>query len=653
MCGILGLIHSYNYSISFDDFKDINKLNAHRGPDDNNELNISLKNYFVKIGHTRLSIQDLSSLAKQPMKSFSERYLISFNGEIYNHKKLRKEIDKKKLIKWKTNSDTETLVNLFEIYEFADCIQMIEGMFSFILIDLKENYIYFCRDLSGEKPLYIQFNNNFIAAASDLNSIKSIDGFEKNINQISLQNYLQYNYIPYPKTIFEGTYKLPPASFLKIDLNKFKLKKFNSFSSLTKDNACLFDYWWKLNIDRNYFKKFNDFEINEFVHQKIKKSISNQLISDVPLGAFLSAGTDSSLIVSMMQQLQTNTKTFTIGYENEDYDESNESKKIAQYLSTDHTSYNFSNDEIIRFIKDSKTIFSEPFADSSQLPTLLVSKIAKEKVKVALTGDGGDELFGGYNRYIYANKYWKLFSFFNPTLRKYLINILLKNSPEYFYKLLTKLSGINLNKISISKISSKLSKINNEMSYYNSLTREWNKDDNIIKFVHKTSIDKRIEDIFNNKEYLFEEKMMISDFFTYLPDDILCKVDRSTMFYSLESRAPFLNKDIIEIAFNLPLKYKLNNGKSKIILKDILSKYLPGHLISNKKKGFGVPIGDLMKDQLKNWTRDILSKDACSKHGFFNSQTVSNTVENHLSGKENNQFKIWSLIQFNLWYENL
>lgn len=652
MCGILGLIHKNDYTISVDHFRKINKYNIHRGPDDQSEIDLKISKYNLKLGHTRLSIQDLSEKASQPMKSFTERYLISFNGEIYNHLELRKLLLLKKFNNWRTNSDTETLVNLFEFYDFSEVLQIIEGMFSFMLLDFKKNFIYFSRDLAGEKPLYLHFNNSFIASASDLNTIKNLPMFEKEINNSALKSFLEYNYIPAPDTIFKNTFKLPAASYLKINLEKFSLKKINNFDLLKNDNFVNFNYWWKIKKNTFNYSKCNQNEIEEIAHTKIKNSIKKQLISDVPLGAFLSAGIDSSLVVSIMQELQSNTKTFTIGYENKVYDESIQSQKIAEYLSTDHVSYKFSNNEIINFIKNSKNVFSEPFADSSQLPTLLVSKLAKEKVKVVLTGDGGDELFGGYNRYIYANKFWKTYKLFLPIIKNPVIKLLIKNSPNFLYNIINNLMKLNLSKNSIEKIIYKSNNIIDELSYYNSLTKEWNQDDNIVNINEYSSIDHRIKKIFDNDSFNFEEKMMVSDFLNYLPDDILCKVDRSTMYYSLESRAPLLSKDVVDFAFSLPINNKLKNGESKVILKKILSKYLPENLINKNKMGFGVPIGDLMKNELKGWTQELLSKNFCNKHNFFNIDTVDKVLKNHINNKENNQYKLWSLIQFNLWYDN-
>lgn len=651
MCGILGLIHNYNYRIDNKDFKSLNLLNIKRGPDHQSILEYNASNFKVLLGHTRLSIQDLSNTANQPMESSSGRYIISFNGEIYNHFHLRKFLNSKYKIDWKSTSDTETFVNLFDYFDINEILNMSEGMFSFILLDKKHYKVTFARDAAGEKPIYIHFNNSYFIASSDLTSIKSLSTFQENINHHALSKYFELNYVPNPNTIYENTFKLPPATFLTINCNEFEYIKINNFKDLYNIKSVECKKWWKINLDKEKYKKLDNYQIKSLVHDSLKTSIKNQLISDVPLGAFLSGGIDSALVVSIMQSLQSNTNTFTIGYENKDYDESSQAKYIADYLSTNHTSYIFSNKEIFNFLENIPYAYSEPFADSSQLPTLLVSKLAKEKVKVVLTGDGGDELFGGYNRYIYANKYWKYFNFINPFLRKIIVSSSLNISPKLFSLLLNKIFNLNISNQSINKVRAKLNNINDELSYYKSITNEWNNTDKLLKNNLNKNEDNFLKDIYNYN-INFEEKMMLSDFYTYLPDDILCKVDRATMYNSLESRAPFLNKDLIEMAFNLPFENKLAKGNSKIILKEILNEYLPQNLLNKTKRGFGVPIGDLIRKDLKKWTTDILSKNECQKHNLFNYNVVEKTLKNHFEKKENNQFKLWSLVQFNLWYNH-
>ena len=400
MCGILGLICNNNYNISNESFININNSNFNRGPDDNGVYFYNYGNYQIKLGHTRLSILDLTTNANQPMHSYTGRYTICFNGEIYNHLFLRKIIDKMVNIQWKTNCDTETLLNMFEIFSPEDVIEKLEGMFSFILFDKKDNSILVARDLAGEKPLYFSINEKFLFFSSDLKTLIKIPDFEKKINNKALQYFLEKNYIPNPISIYDGVFKLPPASFLKIDLEKFKWNKIKNFEDINSTSGLNFKKWWKIDLKYNDNKnKYDFFEQKKYIHSLLRESVKQQLISDVPLGAFLSGGIDSSLIVSLMTEFSSQVNTFAIGYEDNEYDESKYAEKVANKLETNHQSYIFSKLEIVNFVKNSSNIYSEPFADSSQIPTLLVSKIAKQKVKVVLTGDGGDELFGGYNQF--------------------------------------------------------------------------------------------------------------------------------------------------------------------------------------------------------------------------------------------------------------
>ena len=653
MCGIFGIVHDRKYQLSNSQFKSINNENYNRGPDNQGHIELDIINKKVKLGHSRLSILDLSNEANQPMESFNQRFIISFNGEIYNHLELRKELNQIKKIKWKTTSDTETLLNLFETFSFLDVLKKIEGMFALILIDQKNKKLFVARDLAGEKPLYFCFNKFFMSFASDLKTLIKLPNLSKNIDQVSVQNFLEFNYIPSPRTIYKNIYKLPPASYITIDLDKFIFDDLNYYNDLNSFKGIDNGKWWNLDYNKTNNQNLNSKNYQEKLNFHLKESVKKQLISDVPLGAFLSGGIDSSLIVSLMQQSNNNTKTFTIGFNDKNYDESFFANQIANYLSTDHTSYIFSESDINNTIQNSSMAYSEPFSDSSQLPTLLVSKIAKENVKVVLTGDGGDELFGGYNRYIYANKFWKFLKILNPNVRNTFLITLLKFTPNKLIQYLGKYFNLHLNPYSIDKIILKLKKIKNEQTYYQTLTHEWTPDSKIFNFNNLNNQIPEVEKIFSKKELLFEEKMMMSDFMTYLPDDILCKVDRATMNYSLESRAPFLDKNIIELAFKIPLKYKIHGGYSKIILKKILKKYLPDNLINKSKKGFGIPIGELMRGTLKTWTNDVLSKDRCAKHGFFNYDIIEQEKNNHFKNLSNNQYKLWSLIQFNEWYFNI
>ena len=653
MCGILGNISIGNYSISLSQFQLINNMLLNRGPDDKGVIEHISNNSNIKLGHTRLSILDLSKSGSQPMSSFSTRFLISFNGEIYNHKELRKEVNKLSQIEWKGSSDTETLLNLFEIFDFETVLGKLEGMFAFALFDKKEDLIYLVRDIAGEKPLYITSGDNFLNFCSDIKPLTKFPNFNKSLDRLSVQKYLQYNYIPSPYSVYQNTFKLPESSYIKIKTENLKISSYKNFEDLINNENIEYKKWWNPKLKSN--ENLSDYKhtVNQ-VELLLKNSVSQQLISDVPLGAFLSGGLDSSLVVSLMQTMQNQTKTFTIGSNDSDLDESINAKNIAKYLGTDHTSYLFSNIDYKNLIPEVQNAFTEPFADSSQLPTMLVSKIAKKRVQVSLSGDGGDELFGGYNRYIYANKYWKLINMLPNTYRALILK-LISSIPSHFFLRLMNLvfiqSSNNKWKISnINKIKEKLKNISDEKSFYFSLITEWNENSDIMNHGFIKDRDfKNIKGIFG-KNNSIEQKMMEADFSMYLPDDILCKVDRSSMNYSLETRSPYLSKHLIDLSFNISTKFKINNGVSKIILRDILKKYLPKNLTNMPKKGFAIPIKNLMKHEIKDWVNDTLSKTICDKHGLFNYNIVQKIKEDHQNDISNNEFKLWSLIQFNEWY---
>ena len=656
MCGILGCYHSKKYKFSDKDFISITDQLIHRGPNDKGYSEFIFENDILKLGHRRLSILDLKKTGSQPMKSSNNRFTIIYNGEIYNHIQLRNDIKNTYNHEWNGTSDTETLLSLFNYKDIEAILNSLEGMFAFVIYDKIKNTITLARDRAGEKPLYIYSNDNLLYFSSDLNSLKKFPNIKLNLNNLAINKYLEYNYIPHPLSIFKSCFKLPPGTFITIDLNNFRYNNFNSFDDFQNAKGVSFKTWWSL--EKSYDDKYtshhdNIDDVTLKTESIIEKSIHNQLISDVPLGAFLSGGIDSSLIVSLMKKNISNTETFTVGFNFDEFDESKHALKIANHLKTKHTTYECTKDDVIDNISEMPKIFSEPFADSSQIPTYLVSKMAKKNVTVALSGDGGDEIFGGYNRYLLANKYWKFIDFFPLELRKIISNILI-NLPKKYYSPLINLTPLKKDLSGslddrIEKMLIKLKKIEDKFTFYESMTKEWTHDSLITNFENNNS--NKISDLFKKDSKLsFEEAMMHADFQTYLTDDILCKVDRCSMFSSLETRAPYLSKDVIEYAYSLPLRFKIYKGQSKWILKRILSKYLPENIYNRPKQGFGLPISKWMKNDLKDWVNDILSKEINDKHNLFNNDIIIKTKNEHFKGLSNHEHKLWSLIQFNLWY---
>ena len=651
MCGLFGIIlknkNLYNKKNLIDS---LNTL-TNRGPDFQNYYEYENSDYKFFFGHTRLSILEPSNLGNQPMYSNSKRYLIIFNGEIYNHLALREIIDTKIKINWKSNSDTETLINFIENFDINFVLENISGMFAFAAYDFKEDKLILSRDLVGEKPLYINVDENFLMFSSELSAFNNLNIFNKKIDCVSVKNYLRLNYIPAPLTIYENTFKIPSSTIIEIDLKKYNFKKYSKYIDMVNDKYIYIRKWWDLkNIKKDSHDYSDSKEILNKIENLIENSTKEQLISDVPIGVFLSGGIDSALILSQISKNKSNIDTFNIGFEFDHYDESQSAKKISEIFNTNHNYHMCSKNDALNMIEKINDAFSEPFADSSQIPTMLVSQIARKKVKVILGGDGGDEIFGGYNRYLLANKYWKYLKYFPKPLNNiFKLNKYIPNNVIFaiFDKFL-KLENISKNKISsYKKILNKLSNIHNKESFYENLTVEW-RNDEILS-------NKNIQINNNYNEYAdknlnFEEWMMSVDFNTYLTDDILCKVDRSSMFFGLETRSPFLNKKLIEYVYNIPFEYKINNNITKWSAKKILEKYIPKNLIYKSKQGFGVPLSEWFRKELRDFVFDNLSKSNCDKHNLFNYKEVEKTLENHYKNNIDSEHKIWSLIQFNSWY---
>ena len=652
MCGFLSVYFKKNSSLNNNNLinRNFNKF-KHRGPDNTNIEKILIDDNTLFIGHHRLSIIDLNQRSNQPMNSKDLRYKIIFNGEIYNHNDLRYELNSLYNISWIGTSDTETLLYLLIHFPIEIALNKLIGMFSFAFLDLKEKKITIARDRAGEKPLYFGVNENFFGLSSDLAGFSDIIDFKKNISNEAFQKYLQYNYVPSPLSIINGIFKLPPSSFAEIKINKILFNKYNDFNSLINSDFINFNYYWKIEdkIDKQNLHT-NSEDIVKNIENLIDESVKSQLISDVPVGAFLSGGNDSALIVANMQKYQK-TDTFTIGFDEKEYDESTNAKQIAKILNTNHNELICNKKDAQNIIPKIQAAFSEPFADSSQIPTMLVSKLAANKVKVALSGDGGDEVFGGYNRYMIASKYWNFIRIYLSINNKYLENII-DLIPNYFFKFLLKNNLSNYSRNSadsqINSIKKKLKKIKDEESFYESMISQYPINYKIFNNLIKSQKNKYL-----NVSNDFVNNLMISDFKSYLPDDILCKVDRSSMFYSLELRSPYLDKRILEYSYSLPSKIKLNNNISKVIIKLILEKYLPKKIIYNKKSGFSIPISSWIKKDLRGWSEELLNKKILEKHNLLNYKYVKLIKDEHFSNIKNNEHKLWSIIQFNSWYENL
>jgi asparagine synthase (glutamine-hydrolysing) len=622
---------------------------VHRGPDDagvwfDDQAGIAL-------AHRRLSILDLSSAGHQPMASRSNRYVIAFNGEIYNHLELRHELEMTpqlkrdgKSISWCGHSDTETLLAAFEAWGIEATLKKTVGMFAISLWDNEEKALTLARDRMGEKPLYYGFQNNAFLFGSELKSLKAHPEFLSEIDRDVLCLYLRHCYIPAPYSIYKGIKKLLPGTYVQVRLGDDA----NSPSLIPKP------YWsMEVLVARGIDNPFigSDEQAIKALDSQLKQSIGLQMMADVPLGAFLSGGVDSSVVVALMQsQSSRPVKTFSIGFNESGYNEADYAKAVAKHLGTDHTELYVSSAEAMAVVPLLGSMYDEPFADSSQIPTFLVSKMAKEQVTVSLSGDAGDELFGGYNRYLLADK-WQKIERFPLTLRKmtgYLIETL---SPSAWNEVFQQLTIIKTFPSNMGEKLHKLAKVISGKSIqeaYFKLVSEIDQPEQIVigatepeTWLTKTGMKR----IFNDPKQL----MMCMDAMTFLPDDILVKVDRAAMVNSLETRVPFLDHRLVELASQLPMNMKIRDGKTKWILRQVLYQYVPKDLIERPKAGFGIPLGEWLSGPLRDWAESLLDETRLGREGYFNVHYIRNLWHAHLSGKSNHQSLLWNILMFQAW----
>ncbi len=633
MCGISGLI---GWSGSFEDglltVKKMTHTLHHRGPDDSGIWGDQKNKIFL--GHNRLSILDLSTTGKQPMISLCGRFKITYNGEIYNHLSIRKLIQFEKTILWRGTSDTETLVEAISHFGLEKTLQIIKGMFAFCLFDNKTRDVFLVRDRHGEKPLYIlNFQEKFFAFSSEISAFKNIRSFEPQINMDALSCYFKRGWIAAPLSIWNNVTKVMPGHIIKLIKNK-------NGNYIIKNHSC---YWncSKVSIQNQSNTTKLSFEKSVIQLEKLLiEVLEGQSLSDVPLGVFLSGGIDSSLITALMQKISQNKiKTFSIGFLDKNYDESYFAGKIANNLNTNHQKLVFKPQDAIDLIERMPVVYSEPFADSSQIPTTLLCHLVRKHVKVALSGDGGDELFSGYSRYLFASKYFSLLNKCPLMLRESLAHILQIIPPNFLNK-----TGEFFN---IKRLGDKINKSTNIIpaasmqDFYEKLTTYWpdntiisNSDSKIYRF------DKKLNNI---------ENMMLADQLYYLPNDILVKGDRASMSIGLETRAPLLDHKITEFAWSLPRNYRISNNKGKRILREILYKYIPKNLVDRPKQGFGMPVNEWLRDPLKDWANDLLSKKNLPDDGLLNGKIVRSIWSEHLSGSRNWEYKIWPVLMWQQW----
>jgi asparagine synthase (glutamine-hydrolysing) len=648
MCGINGF-----YSKSSSTFNNViikmNSAISHRGPDTNGSW--MDKDSGIVLGHQRLSIIDLSTTGNQPMRSNSERFILTYNGEIYNHLEIRKELEKiNSNVNWRGNSDTETLLEAIDFWGIDITLNKIDGMFAFVIWDKKNRCLILARDRIGEKPLYYGYqgegDEKVFLFGSELKALKVHPQFKGEINRDAIALQLRHNCIPAPYSIYRDIYKLLPGNYLKFkesDLKKNLIPASKIYWSLVETAI----------YGNNNQLQNSEKDIKEELEKQLKLSVKKQMISDVPLGAFLSGGIDSSTIVSLMQSQSIKPiKTFTIGFEESEYSEAKYAKKIAKHIGTHHTELYISSKKAMDVIPKLPTVYDEPFSDSSQIPTFLVSQLSKEHVKVALSGDGGDELFCGYNRYLVGKKLSAILNLIPLTLRKSVSSSIKLISEENWTKISKFLPVLN----KYSNFGDKVYKGTNALEaktiydMYYSLCSHWkNPTEAVLNSIEPgtllTEFKPKLDDLND------QQQMMVLDLLTYLPNDILVKIDRAAMASSLETRAPFLDHKLIEYVWKVPHSLKFKNNQGKWILRKILAKYVPKNLIERPKMGFGVPIDMWLRGPLKDWAENLLSEKRLKQEGYFDSKLIRMKWEEHLSGNRNWQSDLWNILMFQAWID--
>jgi asparagine synthase (glutamine-hydrolysing) len=621
----------------------------HRGPDDSgtwfdDEIGIALC-------HQRLSIIDLSSGGHQPMLSACGRFVITYNGEIYNFQVIRAELTRLGH-SFRSDSDTEVILEAAVEWGFEGMLSKLVGMFAFALFDRKERRLYLVRDRMGKKPLYFYLAGKLLIFGSELKALCAYPGFPRKIDNGSLELYLRYQYVPAPNTIYIDTRKLLPGQYCAISLDAGGKLHGPNFHT----------YWDALRVagdGQNNLIESDDEEVIRMFQDLLLDATEKRMIADVPIGVLLSGGIDSSLVTALMQSLSSKpVRTFTIGFHEADFDEAQQAKAIAAHLGTDHTELYVTPRETMDVIPALPDIYDEPFADSSQIPTLVVSKLARWQVTVALSGDGGDELFGGYNRYLWANKIWRSVGWLPANLHRGISNGLTGCPQEKWDKLFKPFMTWAPAALRQRMIGDKLHKVaaiikaRDMDEVYRSLVWSYEQRCSILRHDRKT--DTALPDPLERLGALLPFKdailrMMLTDQVTYLPDDILVKVDRASMSVALELRAPLLDHRVAELAWRLPQKYKIRDGRSKWLLRRILDKYVPAKLIDRPKSGFGVPFGQWLRDPLREWAEGLLDENKLKQEGIFQADIVRRYWQEHLSGWRNRQYNLWPILMFQAW----
>lgn len=619
----------------------------HRGPDDRGAWVDPAAG--IALGSRRLAIIDLSVEGHQPMQSADGRFVIAFNGEIYNFRALSRELEGRGH-RFRGHSDTEAMLAAISQWGLEGALARFNGMFAFALWDRQLRVLQLARDRLGEKPMYYGWMGRTFMFGSELKALRTHPDFRGEIGRDPLALYMRHNYIPAPYSIYKGIHKLPAASTLTVGpADEGKLPNPQAYWS-AKEVA-----------ERGVSMPFlgSEDDAAEHLDALLRDAVLLRMESDVPLGAFLSGGIDSSAIVSLMQaQSDRPVKTFTVGFFESGYNEAEDAKKVARQLGTDHTELYATSDEAIAVIPKLPTLYDEPFADSSQIPTFLISQLARSQVTVSLSGDGGDEVFGGYDRYHMGSQMWDKIESVPKRFRGAAAKTLTALSPATWEALYRNLSWMlpakyrNRNPGDRFHGLAKILRSTSPETLYLELVSHWKEPDSLVlgaseppsTFISDPSGRAVLTD--------FVSRMMYLDTINYLPDDILVKVDRASMGVSLEVRVPFLDHRVVEFAWQLPLTMKARNGEGKLPLRRLLHRYVPKEMVNRPKMGFGVPVGEWLRGPLKDWAEALLTETRLRNEGYLDPGAVRRKWLEHLSGRRNWDYYLWDVLMFQAWLEN-
>jgi len=639
MCGIVGFVSSNGLpENTLSTLRQMADRIRHRGPDDagywiDREAGVAL-------AHRRLSILDLSPAGHQPMASASGRYQVIFNGEIYNHVALRRDLETiGGAPAWRGHSDTEVMLAAFERWGLEESLRRFEGMFAFALWDRADRVLYLARDRLGEKPLfYGQFGDTFLFS-SEIKALRLHPDFSPKIDRSALTLFIRHNYIPAPKSIWAGLSKLAPAHYLRIDPRSGKAGTPRSYWDFSEI------------VERGIADPIKDeHEAVEALDKLLRNAVSSCMEADVPLGAFLSGGIDSSTIVALMQaQSSRAVKTFSIGFHEKEYDESAHAKAVANHLGTEHTELFVTPHDALAVIPKLPHIWDEPFSDASQIPTYLLSSLTRQHVTVSLSGDAGDELFGGYERYFAVGARERRLAQIPASMKSVLGRALQTSAVGA----MARLADSGLTGRRALRLSDRLPAVGRILSggngdLYREFVSHW-KDPAAIVLQGEDSATAFDQPHLASRT--IREAMMIIDTLSYLPDDIMVKVDRASMAASLESRAPFLNHRVVEFAWHLPMSQKMRGNTGKWALRQVLYRYVPSALVDRPKMGFGVPIDNWLRGPLREWAEDLLSVEKLRNDGFFDYRPIRKKWEEHMKGDQGWHYYLWDILMFQAWWD--